>query len=84
MFTDKRVYKMVQEHSLKGIVCVNVMNKKGVFSENIFQVKSYKKTAFGQDNVGMYVDGSNITVNDINIKSCDFHKCLLYYLLFRY
>lgn len=27
--------------------------------------------AYGQDNVGMYVDGSNITINDVNIKSCD-------------
>ena len=29
-------------------------------------------TAFGQDNVGMYVDGDNITINDVNIKNCDF------------
>lgn len=29
-------------------------------------------TAFGQDNVGMYVDGNNITVNDVNLKNCDF------------
>ena len=28
-------------------------------------------TAYGQDNIGMYVDGNNITVNDINIKNCD-------------
>ena len=28
--------------------------------------------AFGQDNVGMYVDGSNILVNDVNLKNCDF------------
>lgn len=32
--------------------------------------------AYGQDNVGMYVDGSNITVNDINIKNCDFGNML--------
>lgn len=29
-------------------------------------------TAHGQDNVGMYIDGDNITVNDVNIKNCDF------------
>ena len=28
-------------------------------------------TAFGQDNVGMYIDGDNITVNDVNIKNCE-------------
>ena len=32
--------------------------------------------AFGQDNIGMYVDGNNITVNDINIKNCDFGNML--------
>ena len=28
-------------------------------------------TAFGQDNVGMYVDGNNITINDVNIINAD-------------
>lgn len=28
--------------------------------------------AFGQDNIGMYVDGDNITINDINLRNCDF------------
>lgn len=28
--------------------------------------------AIGQDNVGMYVDGSNILINDVNLKNCDF------------
>lgn len=28
--------------------------------------------AFSQDNVGMYVDGSDILVNDVNLKNCDF------------
>lgn len=28
-------------------------------------------TAFGQDNVGMYIDGNNITVNDVNVKNCE-------------
>ena len=28
--------------------------------------------AYGQDNIGMYVDGDNITINDLNIKNCDF------------
>ncbi|MBQ2735577.1 MAG: hypothetical protein IJF33_07060 [Clostridia bacterium] len=27
---------------------------------------------YGQDNVGMYVDGDGITVNDVNVKNCDF------------
>lgn len=30
----------------------------------------------GQDNIGMYVNGSNITVNDVNIKNCDFGNML--------
>lgn len=29
-------------------------------------------TAYGQDNIGFYVDGNDIKVNDINLKSCDF------------
>lgn len=29
-------------------------------------------TAFGQDNTGVYIDGDNITVNDVKIKNCDF------------
>ena len=29
-------------------------------------------TAYGQDNIGMYVEGDNILVNDVNIKNCDF------------
>lgn len=29
-------------------------------------------TAHGQDNVGMYIDGDNVTVNDVNVKNCDF------------
>lgn len=28
--------------------------------------------ALGQDNVGMYVDADNITINDVNLKNCDF------------
>lgn len=32
--------------------------------------------ALGQDNVGMYVNGNNILVNDINIKNCDFGNML--------
>lgn len=27
---------------------------------------------YGQDNIGMYVDGDGIVVNDVNIKNCDF------------
>ena len=29
-------------------------------------------TAYGQDNIGVYVEGENITINDVNIKNCDF------------
>lgn len=29
-------------------------------------------TAYGQDNIGVYVEGKNITINDINLKNCDF------------
>lgn len=28
-------------------------------------------TAYGQDNIGVYVDGDNITINDVNIKNCE-------------
>ncbi len=28
-------------------------------------------SVYGQDNVGMYVDGDNVTVNDVNLKNCD-------------
>ncbi|MDD7316799.1 MAG: hypothetical protein PUG55_05165 [Bacillales bacterium] len=28
--------------------------------------------AYGQDNIGMYVDGDNIIIDDINLKNCDF------------
>ena len=27
---------------------------------------------YGQDNVGMYVEGDGITINDVNLKNCDF------------
>ena len=27
--------------------------------------------AYGQDNIGMYVDGDNILVNDLNLRNCD-------------
>ncbi|MCH5163788.1 MAG: hypothetical protein J1F36_02095 [Clostridiales bacterium] len=29
-------------------------------------------TAYGQDNVGLYIDGNNITLNDVKVKNCDF------------
>lgn len=32
--------------------------------------------ALGQDNIGMYVDGDNITINDIDVKNCDFGNML--------
>lgn len=28
-------------------------------------------TAYGQDNVGLFVDGDNITVNDLKVQNCD-------------
>ncbi len=27
---------------------------------------------YGQDNIGLYLDGNNITINDLNLKNCDF------------
>ncbi len=33
-------------------------------------------SAFGQDNVGMYVDGDNIRINDVVLKNCDFGSSL--------
>jgi len=32
--------------------------------------------AFGQDNIGMYVDGSHILINDVTLKNCDFGNML--------
>lgn len=32
--------------------------------------------AYGQDNIGMYVDGDNIKINDVNLKNCDFGNML--------
>ena len=32
--------------------------------------------AYGQDNIGMYVDGDNIVINDVNLKNCDFGNSL--------
>jgi len=32
--------------------------------------------AFGQDNSGLYIDGNGITLNDINMKNCDFSNSL--------
>ena len=29
-------------------------------------------TAYGQDNMGMYVEGSDIIVNDVDVRNCDF------------
>ncbi len=29
-------------------------------------------TAYGQDNIGLYIDGNDITVNDVKVKNCDF------------
>ena len=29
-------------------------------------------TTYGQDNIGLYIDGNDILVNDLNIKNCDF------------
>ncbi len=31
---------------------------------------------FGEDNSGLYIDGNNITINDINMKNCDFKDSL--------
>lgn len=33
-------------------------------------------TAYGQDNVGVYVEGEGIVINDANIKNCDFGNSL--------
>lgn len=32
--------------------------------------------AYGQDNIGMYVHGDNIVINDVNLKNCDFGNSL--------
>lgn len=33
-------------------------------------------TAYGQDNIGMYIDGDNIVINDLEVKNCDFGNSL--------
>jgi len=33
-------------------------------------------TSYGQDNIGMYVDGNNIIINDLNLKNCDMPQSL--------
>ena len=33
-------------------------------------------TAYGQDNSGIYIDGDNITINDLNLKNCDLGSSL--------
>lgn len=33
-------------------------------------------TAYGQDNIGMYLEGNDITLNDIKLKNCDFGKLM--------
>lgn len=33
-------------------------------------------SAYGQDNVGMYVDGDNVKINDVVLKNCDFGNSL--------
>ncbi len=51
-------------------------------SDNLFQKRIYVYALgnpsdlplialYGQDNVGMYVDGDNIKINDVHIKNCD-------------
>ena len=34
-------------------------------------------TAHGQDNVGIYLDGDNITLNDVKAKNCDFGRLMV-------
>ena len=34
-------------------------------------------TAHGQDNVGIYLDGDNITLNDVKAKNCDFGRLMI-------
>lgn len=34
-------------------------------------------TAHGQDNIGIYLDGDNITLNDVKAKNCDFGRLMM-------
>lgn len=34
-------------------------------------------TAHGQDNIGIYLDGDNITLNDVKAKNCDFGRLMI-------
>ena len=34
-------------------------------------------TAYGQDNIGIYLDGDNITFNDVKAKNCDFGQLMI-------
>lgn len=37
---------------------------------------TYLIQIYGQDNIGLYVDGNNITINDLDIRNCDFGNTL--------
>ncbi len=56
-------------------------------ADNLFQKKIYVYALgnpsdlplialYGQDNVGMYIDGDNIKINDVHIKNCDLPSSL--------
>ncbi len=71
---DKETYT---DSSTGSTVSRPVNNKDNLFQKKIY-VYALGNPAdlplialYGQDNVGMYIDGDNITINDVHIKNCD-------------
>lgn len=82
LFTDKRIYELVQEHSLQGVRFDNVMTKNGIYSENIFQMKSsniitkdFIEMDHGERKVVCHICGKEqFVINDIYQLHLDFSK----------
>ena len=82
LFTDKRVCELVTEQGLKGIEFENVIDRKGVCSENIFQVKSPHlikrdciEMGHGERKVVCHICGKEqFFINDIFQLHLDFSK----------
>ena len=81
---------MINEHNLTypyGETEVNGVTKATLTDRNLFRgplpyvfignnAKDLIVESFGQDNVGFYVDGDDITLRDVAFKNCDFSTIL--------
>lgn len=75
-------YAVKEVNTSNGIITVASLTDKNLFRgpkpfyllgnpNNMPLIGSY-----GQDNIGIYVEGDNITINDLNVKNCDFGNIL--------